>query len=309
MNDERRVPQGEPRLTAEVPLEAYPLPLQNERRQTKVAAIILLSIMVALMVVVLVAMVANGGSALNGFLAVNFCIFGALIAWGWIPRSRQRSNFRFLNATVMTHAEQPTADSWVHLAATRPARLAARIAFAWVALAAGVGGAAAAAQIAGVMPRLNETAHTAQLVIAMVVCLALAVASGWTAWIMFAQAVRHRTYGRRPSGITLGRAGVSVRVPGRDAEIPWAIIQSIDALPMAVGRGATIPVIQMRLAEHSGIPGDLQYVAVEGLMVPPDAVYTALQWYFSHPMARWELSRSEGQRRLDGWCQAAMDQA
>ena len=96
-----------------------------------------------------------------------------------------------------------------------------------------------------------------------------------------------------------------MRVPGRNAEIPWAAIIGIEARAMPMARGATIPVIQLRLTAHSVIPGDLQYVAVEGLTVPPGVVYTALRWYFAHPEARWELSRSEGQRRLEGWSQSA----
>lgn len=76
----------------------------------------------------------------------------ACVAFGTLPRAKQTAPFRYLNGEVMSKAERPVLDTWVHLAPTRPLRVTAVIAFAWVSAATAVVALIGLAQITPMPP-------------------------------------------------------------------------------------------------------------------------------------------------------------
>ncbi|UOR00977.1 hypothetical protein MUN77_12615 [Leucobacter allii] len=218
----------------------------------------------------------------------------ALLCIGVAPQAPPRARFRYLNQLVMTRAERPPLDSWVHLAPTRVPRPVLPVALGTAALALLGAAVFAALQLFGAVPRLNESAGADGLAIGAICCVLLGVGAGWVAWLMLMRGIRGGSYATRPSGVALGAAAVAVRVPGRDVELPWERIARVSVNLGAEGRGET-PVIRLDL-----LPGDgserTQLLAGAGYAVPVDAL-----WYHAHPEARWELGRVEGQGRIDGW--------
>lgn len=239
--------------------------------------------------------------------ALMVLAFGGLLAlacFGLMPQPRPRKPFRYLNHLVMTRAERPPIDSWVHVAPTHALRPALVLAFSWAAL-----GFLALAVYSGLMafgaiPPASAGVSRSGLIVGTCVFAVLGIATGWIAGLAIGRSLRNGSVGTRPSGVTLGAATVSVRVPGRDVEIPWAGISSVRAEVTPLGRREHVAVIRLDLA------GDLaervQLLPAEGYAVPSDALYTALRWYHARPETRWELGRVEGQRRLDAWCADAV---
>lgn len=240
------------------------------------------------------------GNGLGAILAANVCGVLAMFAFGVAPQRTPKRSFRFLNAVVLTRAERQPADSWVHVAPTRAPRLPLTIGFVWGTLGLLIATVCALLQLLGVLPRLNQETGAGGLVLALLLLVPISAVCGWVAWLMIWRGVRNGSFGTRPSGVTLGATGIAVRVPGRDGEIAWGQIVSVTPVVASSGR-RSIAMIQLQLAQGSGIAGDKQMLAAEGYQVPSDALYTALRWYHAHPEARWELGRVEGQQRLEGW--------
>lgn len=221
------------------------------------------------------------------------------------PSHRNASSFRLINATVMTRAKQPTSDSWVHLAQTRAHGIPVILVFSLA--AAGCVGLAvhAALQLLRVIPRANTETSETSVLFSMVFMTVLALALGWIASLLIRRQIRNGTVGARPSGVALGETAIAVNVPGRDIEIPWTQVRSIDAVatrPAASGRSVP-PMIRITLGEGP-VAGRVQMLPGEGYRVPASALYAALCWYLEHPQSRWELGRIEGERRLARWCTA-----
>jgi len=222
---------------------------------------------------------------------------------------RAREAFRYINQTVMTRAEAPTIDSWVHLAQTRRPPIGAVLFFAL----ASVGSVAVAVygllQVTGLLPIANRNGGIGGLTVGIVGMALLAAGTGWVAALMIGRTIRSGSVGARPSGIALGEHGVVVRVPGRDAEIPWTEIRSVTARLGSAGDRRSrveLPLIELARDPAAPLAERVQFVVANGCRVPGDALFTALRWYQAHPEARWELGRVEGERRLEGWRQQAL---
>lgn len=242
------------------------------------------------------------GNGLGAILAANVCGVLAMFAFGIAPQRPPQRSFRFLNSVVLTRAERRPADSWVHVAPTRALRLPLAIGFTWFSLGLLVAAACALLQLVGVLPKLNQETGTGGLALALLLLVPISAACIWISWLIVWRRIRNGSFGTRPSGIALGPSGIAVRVPGRDVEIAWG--QIISVTPQVASNGEarhSIAMIQLQLANGSGLAGDKQMLAAEGYQVPSDALYTALRWYYAHPEARWELGRVEGQHRLEGW--------
>lgn len=259
------------------------------------------------------------GEHVHALLTVLVFGFFSLIGFGLIPQRHPRGSFRYINATVMTRAERPTADSWVHLAPTRPARLPLLIAGTEATLALSALVVYIVLVLLGLAPLLNEDTGEGGYLLALVPVALLAVASGWVTALMIGRRIRGGSFGTRPSGVALGETSVTVRVPGRDVEIPWTQIKSVTARRTAVGtdlpgsvllprrhRGENLDLIRLALLPGGEVTSREQWLAADGYSVPRDAVYTALRWYHAHPEARWELGRVEGERRIEGWRRRAL---
>lgn len=242
------------------------------------------------------------GQTLRAILAANICTVLALLAFGVAPQRTPKRSFRFLNSVVLTRAEQPPADSWVHVAPTRALGLPLTIGIVWGTLGLLAAAVAALLQLLGVTPRLNKDAGTDGLILGLLLLLALSAGGVFISWLLIWRRIRDGSFGTRPSGVTLGQSGVAVRVPGRDVEIAWGQIVSVTP-QVAAGRSNrhSVAMIKLQLARGSGLASDAQMLSAEGYQVPSDALYSALRWYHAHPQSRWELGRVEAQRRLEGW--------
>lgn len=218
---------------------------------------------------------------------------------------RPATMFKLINATVMTRAERPTADSWVHLAQTRTMGLPMVLGFS-IAAAASFGAAIfAGLQVFGVIPQVNTDVSEAGPLLGMLFMGALGLLLGWLASLMIRREFRNGSVGARPSGVALGETAVAVNVPGRDVEILWTQMTGVDVVAtMPAANGRTVgPMIRISLTPGT-LPGGVQKLSGTGYRVPASALYTALRWYLARPESRWELGRVEGGRRLAAWCAA-----
>lgn len=286
--------------------ERYPRPaLSRQTRAFTRAFGIGIGVVTATVGAVLVASRIAEGSLGEAFFSAAICGTIALLAFGVVPQSHPKAQFRYLNSIVMTHAEQPTADSWVHVAPTRVMRMTLLLGLMCVVLAAAGCAVFAGAQVFGFIPQVNEDVSEAGPLLGMVFFAVLTGVGGWIVYLLLARRVRAGGHGSRPSGVALGETSVAVRVPGRDVEILWTDIVAVDALALEQGRGQEIPMIRLTLRSGGPLNG-VQMLAADGYTVPTDALFTALRWYHAHPEARRELGRVEGQRRIEGWRKDAL---
>lgn len=248
----------------------------------------------------------NKGETLHAVLFFYCSATVALLAFGVVPQGEPRGSFRYLSSIVMTRADRPTADSWVHLAPTRAARPLLLVAFAAIVLGLLALSVSAAMQALGIIPRANSNATTLALSFGAVVAGLLGILGVWLLLLMIGRRLRNGSFGTRPSGVALGQTSVAVRVPGRDVEIPWTQIAGVDPKRILVKDEQEMRLIQISLNRKGPIPDRVQMLPAENYQVPTDALYTALRWYHAHPEARWELGRVEGERRLQGWCAQAV---
>lgn len=252
--------------------------------------------------------VVESSSVVGPLMGSGFFAVLALFSFGLAVRPRTATSFRLINATVLTRAERPTADSWVHLAQTRTQGLPTILGFSLAGLLCAGIALYAGLQAFGVIPQLNTDVSAAGPVLAMLFMGALAVLLIWIASLAIRRQIRSGTVGARPSGVALGETAVAVNVPGRDVEIPWTQISSVDivATSSAANDRQVPPMIRITLT-RGPVPERVQMLAGSGYRVPVSALYTALRWYLARPDARWELGRIEGERRLAAWCAAGRD--
>lgn len=244
-------------------------------------------------------------SVVGPLMGAGFFAVLALFSFGLVVRPRSTTSFRLINATVLTRAERPTADSWVHLAQTSTQGLPTILGFSLAGLVCTGIAVYAGLQAFGVIPQVNTDVSAAGPVLATLFMSVLAALLLWIASLAIRRQIRNGTVGARPSGVALGETAVAVNVPGRDVEIPWTQISSIDiaaTLPAANDRPVP-PMIRITLT-LGPVPERVQMLAGSGYRVPVSALYTALRWYLARPDARWELGRIEGERRLAAWCAA-----
>lgn len=247
-------------------------------------------------------------SSVGSLFGAGFFTVLALFGLGLAARPKTAKSFRLINATVMTRAEQPTADSWVHLAQTSTHGLPMIFGFSLAGLGCAGIAVYAGLQAFGVIPQVNTDVSEAGPFLGMLFMGGLAALLIWVASLMIRRQIRDGSVGARPSGVALGESAIAVNVPGRDVEIPWTQVSSIDivaTLPAANDRPVP-PMIRITL-RNGPVPERLQMLAGSGYRVPASALYTALRWYLARPEARWELGRIEGERRLAAWCTAGRD--
>lgn len=286
--------------------ERYPFPQRHASQAakggaTKGGAITMAVVFGAVGVTTIVQHLAKG-ELLFSFLAFNVLGVLLLLAFGVVPERDPRRSFRYINAAVLTRAERPTADSWVHLAATRAGRLPLLLGFVWGTLVLVGAAVFGVLQLIGIVPLQNEGSGFGGVVIGTVLLVLFGALCTWLSVLLVGRRVRNGSFGTRPSGVALGQSGIAVRMPGIDVEIPWDRIVSIEPQVATAGNTRSpVTWIKLQLDRGSGFAGDVQMLAATGYKVPSDALYTALRWYRAHPGARWELGRIEGQRRLEGW--------
>jgi len=200
-----------------------------------------------------------------------------------------------LNAVVLSRAQTPPPDSWVHF--FREARLrrwvttwfalvglVASVVFSWCAvLAVGKGGAWPWLLLL-VVPLLLGA-----LVIALVGVIAII------------HRYRHASFGRRPIGLSLGRSGV-IRYYLDDAdEWPWDRIAHVrpEAVAVDVSTGDATPRLVVVFFD-----GDEYVYDLSGVQAHAWLVYTAVRFWAEHPAHRDELSTTRAQQRMEAWARA-----
>lgn len=256
-------------------------------------------------------------------LSLTLCVIFALFGFGLVPQGAPRASFRYINATVMTRAEKPTADSWVHVAPTRGARVPMLCAWALAGLFMAATACYAMLVVVGAAQPLNPDTSAGGYLLAFIATAAISVLCLWIAALFIGRRIRNGSFGTRPSGIALGETSVMVNVPGRELEIPWNQIKSVTAervgpdaarhasrtpLPRR-SRGENFDLIRLMLHPGGAITERELLLSARGYTVPTDALYSALRWYHAHPEARAELGRIEGERRIEAWRRLALDQA
>ncbi len=241
------------------------------------------------------------GEIAQAVIIVNVMGVFSLLTFGVYPQSQPRGRFRMLNAVVMTRAERPPIDSWVHLAPTRALRTTLTIGFTWGSLGVLAIAVIGVLQLTGVLPAIGGRTELGKAIFAVALATLIGGVGLWLSSLLIWRRIRNGSFGTRPSGVALGEVAVAVRVPGADVEIPWTRIISVTPeVAQAGNRAHSIPMMRLKLAP-GGVPQEVQMLSGEGYKVPIDALYTALRWYQAHPETRWELGRVEGERRLEGW--------
>ena len=249
--------------------------------------------------------VGDASDRVGTVFGAGFFVVLGLFGVGLSARPRPAKSFRLINATVMTRAERPTADSWVHLAQTDTTSIGLTLCISLAALGCLSIAVFAGLEAFGVIPQLNTDVSEAGPALGMLFMGALGTALSWLASLLIRRQFRNGTVGARPSGVALGATAVAVNVPGRDVEIPWSQIEHIDLVTTAPSSGGGSGVVMIRITLAPGpVSGRVQMLSGSGYRVPASAIYTALRWYLARPEFRWELGRIEGERRLAAWCTA-----
>ncbi|QIK63942.1 tetraspanin family protein [Leucobacter viscericola] len=243
---------------------------------------------------------------LVGIVILVSCSVLALLAFGMIPQRAPQGSFRLINATVMTRAEQPTADSWVHLASTRAMRITLILGFFLGSLSLLAMAVYAFLQGIGVVSKPNSSTNSSFLIVISVIVAAVGCLGVWISSLLVGRRLRNGSFGTRPSGVALGETSVAVRVPGKNIEIPWVQIKRVEPVIVPTRNAEDFSMIRLALMPGGMITERAQMLATDGYQVPTDALYTALRWYHAHPEARRELGRVEGQQRLQAWCDQAV---
>lgn len=229
-------------------------------------------------------------------------------------RDRAAGSFRLV-APEADGTDPAPIDDWLHVAGLRLPRRVQIVAMGWASLGLVCVTIAATAQLLGLVPRWNPDTTTAQLVIAVVLCLAFSSLFVWVTWALVARRRTSVTDGRGSVGVGLGEHAVRVDVPGRRVNLRWDDIVEIEATHQQPNRprfpGERPQLHMIRIQSNDALPKSqqVQLIAVTTCQVPVQALWTALRWYHAHPQARWELGRAEGTARLERWCRAAVPAA
>lgn len=114
---------------------------------------------------------------------------------------------------------------------------------------------------------------------------------------------RLATFGRAPTGLTLGPSGIALLEPHTTRFLPW---DRVTALRVANGRtrggeSSLYPIIVLTLRpDGSGQPAD-ETLQLTQYLAPPEAVYTAIVTAFKDAGFRGQLGTSPAQQVLERW--------
>lgn len=226
---------------------------------------------------------------------IFFGMFGVACLGAAIRVAKPRGSIQFINAVVLTEADAPPADSWVHLVGFRRANVGAVI----IIFAFGLGLLAlTAVGVHHVLTTSDDPEGLWRLVPAGILgALGLLITVvGVRVLIMN---TRTTSVGTRPVGVAVGENGIMLNLLGLDAELPWSAIDSIESGVITVGRGRRgeqeIPTIDIRAR------GKLHCLTLASLATPPVLAYAALKFYLDNPALRDELGTTVAQKRFDEW--------
>lgn len=216
--------------------------------------------------------------------------------------AKPRGSIQFINAVVLTEAEAPPADSWVHLVRFRRANAGAVI----IIFAIGLGLLAITAVGVHHVLTTSENPEGLWRLVPAALLGGLGVPMTVAGVRVLLMNTRTTSVGTRPVGVAVGESGIMLNLPGLDAEIPWAAVDSIKAGVITVGRGRRV-FGRDRRAEHEiqtidiRARGKLHCLTLASLATPPLLAYSALKFYLDNPSLRDELGTTVAQTRFDEW--------
>ena len=214
--------------------------------------------------------------------------------------AKPRGSVQFINAVVLTEAEAPPTDSWVHLIRFRRATAGPIIVLS--AFGLGLAGITAI----GVQHVLTTSVDASGYFRLVPAAILGALAALFLTIVLRSLFMGSRTtsVGQRPVGVAVGESGLMLNMLGLDAELPWASIESIEAGTITVGRGRRgeqeIPTIDIRAR------GKLHCLTLASLSTPPMLAYATLKFYLDNPSLRDELGTTRAQSRFDAWHRALL---
>jgi len=239
------------------------------------------------------------GELLQGTVGlIFFAMFGVASLGAAIRVAKPRGGIQFLNSVVLTEAQTPPTDSWVHLIRFRRANVGAVI----IIFAFGLGLLAlTAVGVHHVITTSVDSAGYFRLVPAAILGgLGILITIVGVRTLLMSS--RTTSVGERPVGVAIGESGLMLHMLGLDAELPWASVESVEAGTITVGRGRRgeqeIPTIDIRAL------GKLHCLPIASLATPPLLAYSALKLYLDNPGLRGELGTTVAQKRFEEWQKA-----
>ncbi len=223
-------------------------------------------------------------------------VFGAIAVgelWKW---GGEHGAPEFINAVVLTRAERAPEDSWVHF--FRDGRTPRAV---------------IAGMLGVTIPLLAATAWAGVLIVragggalwwlfAVAFMLLIGVIALFAMWA--AAAVRRRvgSFGRRATGIAIGRSGITLHFLDDPSFIAWENVRAVTAGTSVKDQktGDFVPELDLELENRED-----QWVPIGGYEAHAWLIYCALRFWAEHAELRHELSTTFAQQRILGW-RAAM---
>lgn len=227
-------------------------------------------------------------------LTAGFVMVTAVIAVLRESTGGERGLPHLVNAVALTRAVERPDDSWVHFFREKGPSLWLA---AWFSVAGGVGSASVAVLTTAALT--TDEAVLLALVVPMgLVTLGLLVAGvvGLVSWW------RTRSFGRRSTGLSLGRTGVVRYYMDGTESFAWTDIRAVRATTRAADTrsGWSAPVLRLDTAARR----DDMVLDLEGYEACAWLIYAAVRYWAEHPEEREELSSTFAQRRIQRWANA-----
>lgn len=205
---------------------------------------------------------------------------------GWVDATVSRKPLVLVNAYAFSKSAHPPPDQWTHFAKLRPVPWKTVATFLVIFAVCVWGGV-------GMMLQYGPGELVSWF---MVVVLGIGALFFGGAAIGSLFAHRARTGWPGVNGVGIGQTGISFRLTGSDADVPWDAVTGIEATVTNKDNAkAKIPVLRV---EYSGTKVDLN---TRILGASPIVVFWALTYYWKFPATRTELGTSIAQQRMDGW--------
>lgn len=206
---------------------------------------------------------------------------------GWASSSVSRKPLRLVNAYAFSRSSTPPPDQWTHFAKVLP------VPWGLVALFF------VFAVLCAALFSWMVTHFWDDLVSLIFVGTLSGAGAFFFGWAVVRSLTSHRARTGWPGthGVGISRWGVSFRLAGGDADVPWDAITSIRAMRRNENNSekAQIPVIRV---EYAGSRIDLNN---EILGASPLVLFWALVYYWRYPATRVELGTTAAQQRMDQW--------
>jgi len=206
---------------------------------------------------------------------------------GWVSGSTSRKPLLLVNAYAFSASSTPPVDQWTHFAKLRPVPWKLVVGFAAIALFC----------VWGVVATLQQFADELAYALFFVALMAVGAVFFGSAAIRSVLVYRKRTGWPHLHGLGIGSSGLSFRLAGGDADVPWEVITSIRAM-VTNENDMNKPGVPVLRVEYAGSRVDLNTAILDA---SPTVLYRALLHYWSTTSDRHELGTTVAQQRMDVW--------